>query len=309
LKKVFRFGVLFILALFGLSLTINGGCVSKEIEPPIIEEPIVEEVVSDNISDIVVEETIVEEVVLPESIDYSYILHAGGITPNGDIGSNSIEATENSYNKGYRVIEIDFCWTLDGKLACVHDWGGYYGRMYGNRPLTSEEFEEARNSTYGFTSFTLDHLCEWLKEHKDVVIVTDIKENCVKGARMIAEKYPELKDNFCIQMYDKSEYEELSNLGFNKIIWTLYQLSWNEKTDTKSIVSFAKTHKLEGITFAAELVDLVPNYVKKLKEANVPLFVHTVNDYNSQTKYLNMGITGIYTDFGEAKMVDDWKVK
>lgn len=309
MKKFFRFGVIFILALFGLSLTINGGCVSKEIEPPIIEEPIVEEVVSDNISDIVVEETIIEEVVLPESIDYSYILHAGGITPNGDIGSNSIEATENSYNKGYRVIEIDFCWTLDGELACVHDWGGYYGRMYGNRPLTSEEFEEARNSTYGFTSFTLDHLCEWLKEHKDVVIVTDIKENCVDGAKLIAKKYPELKDNFCIQMYDKSEYGEISHLGFNKIIWTLYQLSWQEKIDTKGIVSFAKSHKLEGITFAAELVDLVPNYVKKLKEANVPLFVHTVNDYNSQTKYLNMGITGIYTDFGEAKMIDDWKVK
>ena len=120
MKKIFRFGVLFILALFGLSLTINGGCVSKEIEPPIIEEPIVEEVVSDNISDIVVEETIVEEVVLPESIDYSYILHAGGITPNGDIGSNSIEATENSYNKGYRVIEIDFCWTLDGEFGGDH---------------------------------------------------------------------------------------------------------------------------------------------------------------------------------------------
>ena len=308
MKKVFRFGVLFILALFGSSLTINSGCVSKEIESPIIEEPIVEEVVSDNISDIVVEETIVEEVVLPESIDYSYILHAGGITPNGDIGSNSIEATENSYNKGYRVIEIDFCWTLDGELACVHDWGGYYGRMYGNRPLTSEEFEEARNSTYGFTSLTLDHLCEWLKEHKDVVIVTDIKENCIEGAKLIAEKYPELIDNFCIQIYNKSDYEQIHNLGFD-IIWTLYQLSWNEKTDTKSIVSFAKTHKLEGITFAAELADLVPNYVKKLKEANVPLFVHTVNDYNSQTKYLNMGITGIYTDFGEAKMVDDWKVK
>lgn len=304
MKKVFRFAVLFILALFGLSLTINGGCVSKEIE-----EQIVEEVVSDNITDIVVEETIIEELVLPEVIDYSYILHAGGTTPNGAIGSNSLEAAEHSYNKGYRVIEIDFSWTLEGELACVHDWGGYYGSRFGNRPLTSAEFEEARKSTYGFTSFSLDHLCEWLKEHKDVVIVTDIKENCVEGAKIIAERYPELKDNFCIQMYDKSEYEELSNLGFDKIIWTLYQLSWQEKIDTKSIVSFAKTHKLEGITFAAELADLVPNYVKKLKGANIPLFVHTVNDYNSQSKYLNMGITGIYTDFGESKMIDDWKVK
>ena len=64
-----------------------------------------------------------------------------------------------------------------------------------------------RYGTYSFISLTLDHLCEWLKEHNDVVIVTDIKENCVEGVKLISEKYPELKDNFCIQNHDKKLLE------------------------------------------------------------------------------------------------------
>lgn len=237
-----------------------------------------------------------------------FILHAGGVTPNGIVGSNSLEAVEYSYENGYRVLEIDFCWTEDNYLVCVHDWDAYYAHRLGKKCVSLEEFEDLRFGTYGFTSFTLDHLCEWLKEHKDVIIVTDIKENCIDGAKLIAEKYPELIDNFYIQIYNKSDYEQIHNLGFD-IIWTLYQLSWNEKNDIESIKSFVNSTELVGLTFSEELIDLIPNYDKKLLELDIPLFVHTVNDYNSQTKYLNMGITGIYTDFGEAKMVDDWKVK
>ena len=33
------------------------------------------------------------------------------------------------------------------------------------------------------------------------------------------------------------------------------------------------------------------------------------NEKERQEKLFNKGIKGIYTDFGEAKMVDDWKVK
>ena len=55
-----------------------------------------------------------------------FILHAGGVTPNGILGSNSLEAVEHSYDNGYRVLEIDFCWTEDNHLVCVHDWDAYY---------------------------------------------------------------------------------------------------------------------------------------------------------------------------------------
>ncbi len=243
----------------------------------------------------------IEEV--KDVIHSSYILHAGGVTPDGIVGSNSLEAIDNSYKKGYRMLEIDFCWTEDKQLVCVHDWDSYYTKRLGKECITLQEFEEHRYGTYGFTSLTLDHLCEWLKEHRDVIIVTDIKENCVDGAKIIAMKYPKLIDNFCIQMYDKSEYTELYSLGFTKIIWTLYKLSWDEKKNTDDIVNFALVHDLVGITFSAELVDLIPNYIEDLKLAKTSLYVHTVNDYNSQCKYFNMGITGIYTDIGKVNEV------
>ena len=54
---------------------------------------------------------------------------------------------------------------------------------------------------------------------------------------------------------------------------------------------------LEGITFPVELAD-TPGYVEALLEAQVPLFVHTVNDPADQAALVRQGISGIYTDLG-----------
>lgn len=238
--------------------------------------------------------------VIPNNTDcvyYDYILHAGGVTSDGITGSNSLEALEHSYKRGYRTIELDFCFTEDEKLVCVHDFDAYYTKLR-EGGIFSDEFEEARCDTYEFTSLTLDHLATWLTKHKDVIIVTDIKERNAAGARLIAENYPELLDNFCFQIYDMRDYAEVHDLGFENIILTLYYMSWNEKMDTDAIVEFAKENKLAGITFDHTLADGVTEYVSKLLAADTPLFVHTVNDRNEQKRFFDMGISGVYTDYG-----------
>lgn len=226
------------------------------------------------------------------------ILHAGGVTPDGAVASNSFEAINYSYDNGYRILEIDFCWTEDNNLVCVHDWECFYTSGLGKDGMTFAEFEKERYDTYNFTSLTLDHLCEWLKEHNDVVIVTDIKERCVDGAKLIADKYPELKDNFYIQIYNKSDYVPVQNLGFKNIIWTLYQLSWEEKNDIKSISEFVNSTNLTGLTFPKELIDSNPDYLDNLLKLEAPLFVHTVNDKETQTELLNKGVSKVYADYG-----------
>ena len=110
---------------------------------------------------------------LVEPVNYRYILHAGGVTPNGKSGSNSLEALEYSYEQGYRIMEMDFCWTSDGRLACVHDWDAYYHQPSGE-VISYSDFAAERSSRYGFTSMTLEHLADWLLGHPDVIIVTDI---------------------------------------------------------------------------------------------------------------------------------------
>ena len=79
------------------------------------------------------------------------ILHAGGVTPEGVTGSNSLEALEHSYENGFRLLELDFSWTCDGELVCVHDWNAFYGRILDTDSPTLAQFEAVRDSTYGFT--------------------------------------------------------------------------------------------------------------------------------------------------------------
>ena len=45
------------------------------------------------------------------------ILHAGGVTPEGVTGSNSLEALEHSYENGFRLLELDF--SGDEQLVCI----------------------------------------------------------------------------------------------------------------------------------------------------------------------------------------------
>ena len=225
------------------------------------------------------------------------ILHAGGVTPEGVTGSDSLEALEHSYENGFRLLELDFSWTCDGELVCVHDWNAFYGRILDTDSPTLAQFEAVRDSTYGFTSLTLDHLIAWLREHPGVSIVTDIKEDCAAGAALIAQRCPDLRSRFIIQIYHPEEYDQVADLGFEHIILTVYQMSWSEKQDTAALVRFAAEHPLEGITFPAELAD-TPGYVEALLEAQVPLFVHTVNDPADQAALVRQGISGIYTDLG-----------
>ena len=233
--------------------------------------------------------------------EMKFILHAGGVTPEGIIGSNSIEALENSYAQGYRIMEIDLCWTKDNQLVCVHDWNSYYAPRFGKDSLTLQEFSKVKGSYYGYTSMTLDDLIQWMKLHNDAIIVTDIKENNVMGVELLAQKVPELKDRFWIQIYGKQEYDTISELGFKNIILTVYSMSWEEKQNAEKLVEFAEKHLLIGITFPIELLELIPDYLKTLKKAKVPLFVHTVNDTEIQRELFTAGVSGIYTDYGNLK--------
>lgn len=230
---------------------------------------------------------------LQESI--RYITHAAG-TIDGMTGSNSLEALQQAYDAGCRYIEIDFQFTADGELACIHDWYRQYTSAIpeDGTALTLEAFKACRiYDTY--TPLWLDSLADFMISHPDLYIITDIKTDNPSAAAMIAADYPDLVNRFIIQIYDGSEYDAVREAGFEHIIYTLYMLDWNSKTDTEALCTYAAGHPLLGYTFSYELCD-VEGYVEGMLDAGVPLYVHTVNGDDEQQKYLDMGISGIYTD-------------
>ena len=228
-------------------------------------------------------------------IKADFVLHAGGVTPNGAVGTNSVEALDYSYALGYRYMEIDFCWTSDGRLACVHDWESWY--PIGHVP-SAAEFETLR-TTHGFTSLTLPVLADWMRAHPDVRIITDVKENNVEAARLISASCPDLLDRFVVQIYNRGQNEPVRACGFTHIWLTLYQLPWNIKTDTALLARYAEECDLEALVFSCELVPRT-GYVEQLRGIGIPLYAHTVNTKEEQDALRAAGIDGIYTDTGDA---------
>ena len=60
------------------------------------------------------------------------IAHAAGEI-RGLAYSNSLEALDSSYGRGYRHMEMDFSWTTDGNLVLLHDWN-LASEMFGCEP-------------------------------------------------------------------------------------------------------------------------------------------------------------------------------
>lgn len=223
----------------------------------------------------------------------SYIIHAAGIV-NGLKSTNSLEALENAYEKGNRYIELDFNFTSDFKPVCIHDWNHLvYSGYDGTKP---SENEFLQNNIYSiYTSMSLDNVAEFMNEHKDLYIITDVKDLNVFFSNYVSTHFSELKKRFIIQVYSEKEYEYVCKMGFDNIIFSLYKLDWESKTDTNNLVEFAKNNKLFGYTFPASLCD-IDGFTDAMLKSKVPLFVHTINDKDEQQKYFDMGITGIYTD-------------
>lgn len=232
-----------------------------------------------------------------------YVLHAAGrlgeeIGEPFD-GSNSMEGLENAVRNGRRVVELDFNFTADGYLACIHDWYAQYSSAIENDvPLTLEEFLSCKIYDR-YTPVWLGSLGDFLAAHEDVYIVTDVKDDNLAGVAAIAENLPEMKNRFIIQIYAEDEYDDVRALGFEYVIYTLYRLDWNSKTDTRALCRFAAAHPLIGYAFSYELCEEVDRYVENMKKAGVPLFVHTVNDPDEQRRYFAMGIDGVYTDIAD----------
>lgn len=232
-----------------------------------------------------------------------YIIHGGGalIAPDdyGHVrsfaGSSSLEGITACAEAGVTAIELDFNFTSDGHLACVHHWGAEFNAKFSaDAPPTLEEFLKCKIYN-NFTSICLDDVVRFMRENPEIVIITDIKDRNVDGASYIAKKAPDLLDRFVIQIYDKDEYDEVRELGFDNIIYTLYALNWNEKNDFASIGEFARSNSLVGITFDHTLCS-VQGYTENMLKIGVPIFVHTVNERDMINGYFSQGISGVYTD-------------
>src|SRR4030042_4627950 len=109
------------------------------------------------------------------------VAHAGGGIENLSY-TNSLEALNLSYSKGFRFMELDFEWTNDGYLVLIHDWEESILRLFNARPrqYSLKEYEHLKMINE-MTSLSLDDLAIWIRQHPDTFIITDVKRDNIRA--------------------------------------------------------------------------------------------------------------------------------
>ncbi len=231
---------------------------------------------------------------LPDSFIAYRVAHAGGGI-HGETYTNSLEALNENYKKGFKFFEIDFSFTKDNRLVCLHDWEINFAQRFGHYPNekpTLIEFEKLVKDQKQIHNCTLDGLAKWLKQHPSAFIITDVKERNIEALSIIYDKIPDASHRIIPQIYYPENFDKAKKIGFKQVIWTLYRYAG----DNHSVIEWAKKFKGPfAITMARDRAD--SELPRNLHALNIPTYVHTINDTREYEKYKTKGITEIYTDF------------
>ena len=212
--------------------------------------------------------------------------------------TNSLEGLELKYAAGHQLFEADFNWTKDNQLVMMHDWGETYRLYFPNAPKSVPTLEQFESATMinNLHQLSLPKLNQWLRDHPNSFIVTDVKVSNVDALREIVRIDPELaRTRYIPQIYRFEEYEPVAALGMKNIILTLYGLDRSKISD-QDILDFVSRHPLYALTMPGWSL-LKPATLEELKKRKVFVYVHPVLDLKSLMFYRKLGIEGFYCSF------------
>lgn len=220
----------------------------------------------------------------------SLIAHAGGAVYGYRL-TNSLEALDASYENGFRVFELDFEVTSDGEYILLHDWESMAGRMlFGKGKITLDEFKNAEKFA-SLTLLSLDDLLSWLSVHDGCFVVTDGKCGNEPFLSELYKRADALSGRFIPQAYSYDEYKMAKDIGFERVILTLYGMNDTEE----GLVAFAKSEKPWAITIPKDV--MTKTLVSRMAELGIFTYAHTVNDLSFFEEWRECGLYGIYTDY------------
>lgn len=203
------------------------------------------------------------------------IAHAGGGI-NNKTYTNSFEALDYNYNKGFRFFEIDFSFTSDGELVCLHDWEHSFKRSFGfstESRVSLREFNELVENSSVYNKCNLYSLSEWLNNHSDAFLVTDVKEDNIRALNLISSAISNFEIKVIPQIYTPNSYHKVKDIGFDNIILTLYRYKGSDDDVIEKIADF---DKLFAVTMHKSRAKT--NFPTRVRDMGYYVYAHTVND-------------------------------
>lgn len=225
---------------------------------------------------------------------------------NGQIYLNSKESLIESYNKGYRLFEVDLQQTSDGIWVCRHNWNEPLGQWSGTgrKVLSYKEF--LSKPLYGkYTPISLEDLFILLKKYPNAYVLFDSKKYAQRDYSMTLKDYSEYikiaeeagaketLNRIIPQIYNESMYPAVTIL---KVFPTYLYSCWKQYSvnELVHIADFCRERGIHAVTISQTNWN---NSVQQIfDKRGIFLYVYTVNNIDQAKKYISGGAVGICTD-------------
>ncbi|PIE64318.1 MAG: hypothetical protein CSA26_08725 [Desulfobacterales bacterium] len=222
-----------------------------------------------------------------------FIAHAAGII-DGNTYTNSKEALDSSYKKGFRLFELDIIKTIDGKYVAAHDWErwseitGYKGET----PVSREQFLKTKIMNK-YTPLDMNAINKWFKEHKDAILVTDKINEPLNFSNVFIDK-----SRLIMELFDNESINE--GLKAN-ILAVMPSQSVVKKIHSKRGIKKLVKKGIKSVAVSRQFIEKNKKLLLELKRNNIKVFAYHVNfpSYINEDyvmKYEMDFIYGIYAD-------------
>jgi len=227
-----------------------------------------------------------------------YIAHAGGEI-NGVKSTNSKEAMDLNYKKGFRLFELDIIETSDGKLVAAHDWKMWarFTDYTGALPPSHSEF--MKHKIYGdYTTLDMTGINAWFKAHPDATLVTDKVNDPIAFANSFVDK-----DRLIMELFSQMAVEEASKNNIHTMIsqGPLLKIV-GDKLDYLAI------NNIKYVAVSRRIIANKKKLMLNLRDAGIKVYVYNVNfDPGKDEKYVQENEIGLVYGMYADKWVFDQK--
>ncbi|MDT7832998.1 sulfatase-like hydrolase/transferase [Flavobacteriaceae bacterium S356] len=221
-----------------------------------------------------------------------YIAHAGGKIDDRTY-TNSLEALDLNYKKGFRLFELDIIKTSDNKFVAAHDWDFWaeITNFKGQTPVTQATFlKYPIRGTY--TPMSMSRINQWFEEHPDAILVTDKVNDPIAFSKQFVDK-----NRLMMELFDWQSIENAIKAGIKSPIvaqHVLENISGNKVGKLKKAGVF-------NVAVSRTFIEKNITLLKELKASNIKVYAYHLNFDSSKdeeyvVKYEMDAIYGIYAD-------------
>ena len=229
-----------------------------------------------------------------ESKDFSpqLIAHAGGAI-DSCVYTNSREAMELAFKKGFRFIEFDLLFTSDSVLVAAHSWSEF-NRMtgcedFGDSVPTYADFS-SRKIHDRYTPLSAAGINEFFEPNDSLYLVTDK----ISDPDVLQRCFPNLKERMVVEAFSFQHYCQLKSRGYFRVLYSCMAQDLNATLFSSSL------GEIEWFALHTSAFDnMVFKFINELCDFNIALF--TVDDIDSVPEEHRADVKMIYTDFLEPR--------